>query len=189
METVLKDDPEEDQFEERQKWHRLFDSVRSQLEGNAELDARLLASTADSFLDALGQERLKALTPSYERGPHLAEVIAKTFNQLTVLMAEGLDALAALRRFSDDSSVRILTIHKCKGLEFDTVYMLGIENEMFWGAIEEERQIFFVGISRAKRRLVLTCSKRRETPTGARRWEEARTPQYEFMSYASSAMV
>lgn len=189
METVLNDDPDEDQFEERQKWHSFFDTGRSQLEENSELDARQLVSMSGSFLDALGQDRLKALTPSYERGPHLAEVIAKTFNQLTLLMAEGLNALTALRRFSDDSSVRILTIHKCKGLEFDTVYMLGIEKEMFWGAIEEERQTFFVGISRAKRRLVLTCSKHRETPAGARRWQEARTPQYEFMSYASSAMA
>jgi hypothetical protein len=57
---------------------------------------------------------------------------------------------AALTAFSADRAVRIMSIHKSKGLEFDTVIMMGVEEETFWGTIEEERSAYFVGISRAK---------------------------------------
>jgi ATP-dependent exoDNAse (exonuclease V) beta subunit len=43
--------------------------------------------------------------------------------------------------------VRILTIHKCKGLEFEKVVVLGVENELFWGDAASSE--FFVAVSRA----------------------------------------
>lgn len=76
-----------------------------------------------------------------------------------------------------------MTIHKCKGLEFDTVIILGVEKETFWGKPIEERSAFFVGISRAKNRLYLTVSNYRERPNGARRWDENRTGHEEFLEY------
>ena len=39
---------------------------------------------------------------------------------------------AALTAFSADRAVRIMSIHKSKGLEFDTVIMMGVEEETFW---------------------------------------------------------
>ena len=52
-----------------------------------------------------------------------------------------------------------------------------------------ERSAFFVGISRAKRRLVLTLADHRERPNGYRRWwDENRTPHQEFLGYAAEMM-
>jgi len=51
-----------------------------------------------------------------------------------------------------------MTIHASKGLEFDTVIIAGIENKIFpsnRNDIEEERRVLYVGITRAKTRLVL----------------------------------
>ncbi len=79
-----------------------------------------------------------------------------------------------------------MTIHKSKGLEFDTVIVLGVEKEAFWGEEEAERSGFFVAISRAKRRLVLTTAGRRDKPEGANHyWRTGRTPHTEFLGYAS----
>jgi superfamily I DNA/RNA helicase len=78
-----------------------------------------------------------------------------------------------------------MSIHKSKGLEFDTVVIQGVETQTFWGEEEAERSAFFVGISRAKRRLVLTVCERRERPDGARRWDIARTEHDEFVGYAT----
>ena len=61
-----------------------------------------------------------------------------------------------------------MLIHKSKGLEFDTVAVLGVERESFFGNQDEQRSAYFVAISRAKRRLVLSVSNRREWPEGAR---------------------
>ncbi|MFJ1877702.1 MULTISPECIES: 3'-5' exonuclease [Streptomyces] len=72
------------------------------------------------------------------------------------LVVDG-DPVQALRRLSETDAIRFLTIHKCKGLEFEKVVVLGVEEQLFWSneptAQESE---FFVAISRAKQLLVLT---------------------------------
>lgn len=72
-----------------------------------------------------------------------------------------------------------------KGLEFDSVVLLGVEAQTFWGNLQDERAAFFVGISRAKRRLLLTVAQRRQRPAGfMRRWDEMRRSHVEFLGYA-----
>ncbi|HWM93394.1 MAG TPA: 3'-5' exonuclease [Thermoanaerobaculia bacterium] len=107
-------------------------------------------------------------------------MIAQTFDRIRELLELDEGAARALARFSEDGAVRILTIHKCKGLEFDSVIVIGVENETFWGEPDAERSAYFVAISRAKRRLYLTVAERREKPQGAnRRWRVARSPHKE----------
>lgn len=94
------------------------------------------------------------------------------------------DLIKALVSFSGDDAVRLLTIHKSKGLEFDTVIIMAVEQEIFFGNMHESRCAFFVGISRAKRRLLLTHVSRREIPPNYfKRWDVSRTPHCEFLSY------
>lgn len=64
----------------------------------------------------------------------------------------------------DDPRIPVLTIHQAKGLEFDNVFVAGVsEGEIpsFFsvrdGKVEEERRLFYVAITRAKRRLFLSC--------------------------------
>ncbi len=62
-------------------------------------------------------------------------------------------------------SVKLMTLHNSKGLEFDVVFLVGLEEDLFphintkddEKAIEEERRLCYVGMTRAKRRLYL-CS-------------------------------
>jgi superfamily I DNA/RNA helicase len=139
-----------------------------------------------AFLRKMGVATLSALSPDYESRPYLDAVIKSIRTRIEDLLKIEPHLPKALTRFSDDQAVRILTIHKSKGLEFDSVIILGVETETFWGNADAERCGFFVGISRAKSRLVLTVSDRRDTPTSnARRWREVRTPHEEFMGYAA----
>jgi len=113
-------------------------------------------------------------------------VVQETRKRIEEQLAIEPDLLKALIRFSDDRAVRILTIHKSKGLEFDTVVIMGVEKETFWGEAADERCAFFVGMSRAKRRLVLTtCQTRRTPPSNPYRWCEQRNPYGEFLGYAT----
>ncbi len=142
-------------------------------------------STADEFIELIGKHSLATLSADYEAGERLEEVIKQTHARIAELSELDDDAVQALSRFSEDKAVRIMTIHKSKGLEFDTVVMLGVETETFWGDADEERSAFFVGISRAKRQLCLTVAKHRKRPDGYhRRWDEERSPHEEFLSYA-----
>jgi superfamily I DNA/RNA helicase len=93
----------------------------------------------------------------------------------------------AIDRFAEQGAVRIMTFHKSKGLEFDSVIVVAVETECFFGAVEDARAEFFVAISRAKRRLALTTAAWRPRPSGApANWREARTPFAEFLSYANT---
>ena len=68
-----------------------------------------------------------------------------------------------------EDSVTLMTLHSAKGLEFPVVFLVGLEEGIFPGnksigepkELEEERRLFYVGITRAKQYLYLTCSKKR----------------------------
>lgn len=62
-----------------------------------------------------------------------------------------------------------MTVHAAKGLEFDTIFVTGMEDELFPNAnaryfpreMEEERRLFYVAVTRAKRHCYLTYAKSR----------------------------
>lgn len=138
-----------------------------------------------AFLSKVGIETLSALSHDYESKARLVQVVNDTKTRVDELLKSEPNLPKALERFSDDQAVRILTIHKSKGLEFDTVVILAVEDQSFWGDEDAERCAFFVGISRAKQRLMLTVSDRRDTPpSNPHRWKENRTPHSEFLGYA-----
>ncbi len=69
----------------------------------------------------------------------------------------------------DKNGVKLMTLHASKGLEFDVVFIVGVEEGILPHSrsvdnqfqLEEERRLFYVGITRAKRRLYVTYAKRR----------------------------
>ena len=69
----------------------------------------------------------------------------------------------------DADCVAMMTIHSAKGLEFPVVFIAGMEEGLFPSEmtaespreLEEERRLFYVALTRAERRVVLTCAKSR----------------------------
>ena len=63
----------------------------------------------------------------------------------------------------EQDAVKLMTVHASKGLEFDTVIVAGLNQGIFpskRGDIEEERRLFYVAVTRAKNRLILTWPER-----------------------------
>jgi DNA helicase-2/ATP-dependent DNA helicase PcrA len=67
-----------------------------------------------------------------------------------------------------ESLVTLMTLHNAKGLEYDTVFIIGCEDGAFphmraleEGGEEEERRLCYVGITRARRRLYMTWARER----------------------------
>ena len=69
----------------------------------------------------------------------------------------------------EKDAVKLMTLHSAKGLEFPTVFMLGLEEGLFPhmrslnspSALEEERRLMYVGVTRAEDRLYLTLARKR----------------------------
>src|SRR5207244_9194507 len=64
--------------------------------------------------------------------------------------------------------VTLMTLHNAKGLEFDAVFVIGCEEGLFphsrsmdEGNLEEERRLCYVGVTRARQRLYLSCARQR----------------------------
>ena len=167
-------------------WHRFIKSQREEL--------NLLISLADddekwwdfvcSFIKKVELPTVIGLSAAYESRKYLKKIFLDTKKWVEARLIVEPNLVKALASFSEDCAVRILTIHKSKGLEFDTVIILGGEEETFWGKENEERCAFFVGISRAKRRLIMTCCETRATPpSNPYRWQSQRNIHKEFFGY------
>ena len=69
----------------------------------------------------------------------------------------------------ESEAVRLMTLHNAKGLEFDVVFLVGLEDGLLPHSrsvdspheIEEERRLFYVGLTRARERVFLSLARRR----------------------------
>jgi len=91
-----------------------------------------------------------------------------------ILLSDFLENVALIEnsnkaRNEDVNAVTLMTVHSAKGLEFEHVYMIGMEEGLFPHSqslmnpeeIEEERRLMYVAITRAKKKLTLSNSKAR----------------------------
>lgn len=114
-------------------------------------------------------EELVTAAREYEAEEPGDEAGGETMNPLSSFLSHA--ALEAGEGQADrwEDCVQLMTLHSAKGLEFDTVFLCGLEEGLFPhqrsveepGRLEEERRLCYVGITRARRRLFLTCAEYR----------------------------
>jgi DNA helicase II / ATP-dependent DNA helicase PcrA len=113
-------------------------------------------------------ERLRMLVQS-SIGDTVPRQIDDLLSQAALSTSAGVD--------THPNRVNLLTLHSTKGLEFSRVYVIGVENQQLpgWKALEENaeeeiqeaRRLLYVGMTRAKDRLILTRVDRRSgVPSG-----------------------
>lgn len=122
-------------------------------------EAMLKADTSPESESRIGnlEELLNAAAEAAERGENAAE-----FLDHAALVADS-DAL------DEQAAVSLLTIHNAKGLEFPTVFLAGLEEGIFphsrslisEAAMEEERRLCYVGMTRAEKRLYVSWARYR----------------------------
>lgn len=176
---------EELEYQLRSRWDRFVTETRQQIVAG-EIDlAQLndLQMLVMALVGEVGRDNFAALSPDYAHGGRLDQLIEQALERAHLLLQGDADPATALASFSGDCAVRIMSVHKSKGLEFDTVVILGVEMETFWGELSAERAAYFVGISRARQRLWLTACQYRQRPDGARRWSVERREHSEFLGY------
>ncbi len=139
----------------------------------AELLEAVLAQTgyiealeAERSIEAQGRienlEQLVEVGREFDEAEQDAEPTLERFLQEVALVAD------ADTRSDDEGLVTLMTLHNAKGLEYPTVFITGLEDGVFphsraidEGGLEEERRLFYVGVTRAMRKLYLTYARRR----------------------------
>ncbi len=137
----------------------LYDKV---VEETGYLNNLVLEGTEDAKDRINNLEEFKSKIVDYENNE--AEPSLQGFLTDVALISE-VDNLVS------DDAVTVMTIHSAKGLEFPYVFLSGMEEGIFPGYMtinsgndddmEEERRLFYVGATRAEKRLYLSASKRR----------------------------
>jgi DNA helicase-2/ATP-dependent DNA helicase PcrA len=114
------------------------------------------------------QERLENLKELMNALHYFAsqgkETIEKALDEISLLQEK------ADKDAQKDPGITLMTLHAAKGLEFDTVIIPGLEEGLFpstrttydLNEIEEERRLFYVGITRAREKLLITHSRHRQ---------------------------
>lgn len=122
---------------------------------------------AENTIEGLGrwenvQELLNA-SQAFVEDPDIDEVSLESFLADISLFTDQDE------RIDDFDYVTLMTIHSAKGLEFKSVYLVGVEENLFPNAmslesrsdLEEERRLFYVAITRAEKRISLSFAKSR----------------------------
>ncbi len=139
----------------------------------SELIEALLSQTG--YIEALEAERTIEAQGRIENLEQLVEV-GREFDAAAPADEDTLDVFLqqialvadADSRSDDESLVTLMTLHNAKGLEYPIVFIAGCEEGVFphsraldEGGLEEERRLFYVGVTRAMRQLYLTYARRR----------------------------
>ncbi|WP_261069500.1 UvrD-helicase domain-containing protein [Streptococcus mitis] len=119
----------------------------------------------DCIIEKIDEKRIISNFSTYN-GKSDLDIIVKNFSKLlykeySQTQGEWLDIVSS---FKGENSIPIMTIHKSKGLEYEAVYFLGLEDSAFWSfndQPEEDKSAFFVALSRAKSYLIFTYCKLR----------------------------
>jgi DNA helicase II / ATP-dependent DNA helicase PcrA len=160
------------------RFHETIEGLRAR-SGEAPVAELLEATLRESgYLDALAAERTVEAEGRAENLEELVGVAAE-FDANHELEGEG--EATALEEFlqqislytdqdgmRDESAITLMTLHNAKGLEYETVFIVGCEDGAFphmkaleEGGEEEERRLCYVGITRARARLYMTWTRER----------------------------
>jgi DNA helicase-2/ATP-dependent DNA helicase PcrA len=109
--------------------------------------------------------------PAASSGANVLDELRSFLDRLALLADADTDR-------ADGGAVRLMTVHAAKGLEFSVVFLAGMEEELFPhvssiadGDVEEERRLCYVGMTRARHRLLMSAARSRRI-NGRERWQE-----------------
>ena len=139
----------------------------------ADLLEAVLSQTG--YIDALeaertieAQGRIENLEQLVQVGRELDTAAPEDEDSLEVFLQQIALVADADSRTEDEGLVTLMTLHNAKGLEYPIVFIAGCEDGVFphsraldEGALEEERRLFYVGVTRAMHKLYLTHARRR----------------------------
>jgi DNA helicase-2/ATP-dependent DNA helicase PcrA len=136
-----------------------------QVESDEKGCKKIIEDVIKGIFSFIGTEKYFRLYPKYARGAFFNKLIDNSVVKISTAYYKYMNWRDAISDFLGLFSIPIMTIHKSKGLEYDTVIFLGLEDDAFWSFQKqsfEDMCAFFVALSRAKNQCFFTFSASRE---------------------------
>lgn len=127
-------------------------------------DEKQFSDLVDSKIEYISYEKFASKFQQYKSKDYFDNLVDEFKRLVWIEYNETKDWIKAIDNFEGKNSIPIMTIHKSKGLEYDTIFFVGLEDSAFWNfknQPDEDRCAFFVALSRAKRRIDFTFSSNR----------------------------
>ncbi|MEO8858296.1 MAG: UvrD-helicase domain-containing protein [Burkholderiaceae bacterium] len=188
----------------------LIEHYRNEREGADRVEnLEELVNAAESFVTQEGFGREAVALPVDELAAPDAET-GETQSPLAAFLTHAALESGDNQAQAGQDAVQLMTVHSSKGLEFDCVFITGMEEGLFphensmsdVDGLEEERRLMYVAITRARRRLYLSLSQTRmlhgqtrynmrsrffeELPEAALKWITPRQPSFGSFSNAGN---
>lgn len=123
-----------------------------------------ITGIVEEISNFLNENRLKIIFKQYSQGSYLLDLKKSVCKYLFKYLTEqNNDWIKAIDEFEGKDCIKIMTMHKSKGLEFNTVIFVGLEDNVYWSYQQNpdaDNNGFFVAFSRAKERIIFTISHR-----------------------------
>lgn len=180
--AIFPDDLEDTTNAKTREWIQFIEKQQLLLNGTD--DFAVVWRTVEALIQRLGNDMIAAMSHDYENRERVTELVNQIKDQIQYCFDSTTGVIESLNNLAEVRSVRILTIHKCKGLEFDTVIIQGVEHQTFFGEKNASECAYFVALSRAKQQLIVTTSEFREKYPGANQyWKSSKNLHHRFLSY------
>jgi DNA helicase II / ATP-dependent DNA helicase PcrA len=162
-----------------ERFHETMEGLRARADDTPVSGLLEAVLQETGYLDALAAERT---VEAEGRAENLEELVGMAAEFDSNHELEGDSEVSPLEEFlqqislytqqdelrAEESLITLMTLHNAKGLEYDTVFLVGCEDGAFphmraleEGSEEEERRLCYVGITRARRRLYMTWARER----------------------------
>ncbi len=155
---------------EQREFFQLIEEIRKNLDNSSPQDVALRLLEETGYMRMLEEEGTEE---AFDRLENLHEFISAIADTKTASLTEFLETISLVSDVDtynpDEDSLTLMTIHSAKGLEFDVVFIAGLEEGLFPHAnslhdedrLEEERRLCYVAMTRARKRLFLFCASQR----------------------------
>jgi len=121
-----------------------------------------IGKCVSAILKAVGEDTMRGTFPQHYSANNFQTFLEATSEYLVFCAEQATSWSDFIDRVDRVGQVPLMTVHKSKGLEYDTVIFMGLDDSAWWSyssANPEGKATFFVGLSRAKQRVVFTYAR------------------------------
>ncbi|WP_232572556.1 UvrD-helicase domain-containing protein [Photobacterium phosphoreum] len=159
--NIERDDTQEERVSS--EFYHFVQAQKRNIDDTVTVDFLLLK--INEFITFIGFDKIKAKWKQYKSQAFTNNLWVILELHLRNVFLKTASAIDAVKLFTADNAVQIMNIHKCKGLEYKSVFFIGLEDQAFWNysnAKFENDCAIYVAMSRAKENLEITYTCHRE---------------------------